>query len=564
MKKRIISLALCLLMLTVVVFTAACGNEEDPEGTLTIDGTKDARAMTLSIWGIKGEGTTDEAVAMVEAAMSKLSEAQYNTAIDLILLEEDEYEAKLEEYMDEIQARKDAEKEAEAARKKAEKEAKAKGETLATEKAPETTANTGDETAVDENGLIFTVYPEVEENQLDIFLITDFEMLMKFNEKEVISAIDNQINGESKLIKSYVHPSLISAAKIGGKTLAVINQQLVGDYTYMLVNKELLDKYYWDIDDIATISDAYLFIRDVERAEPEYQPIVGDLSPLNCNYFSPNGDKTIFGSMLDTTAVYGDDFKPAIIFQSTYWRNYTKLYSNLKLNGCIGSETFTPEDKFGVGILKGDADDLKPYTDKYHVVTLQAPQGTTENLFNGMFAVSTYTKDVARSTEILTYLNTRAEFRNLFGYGIEDVHYTLDDEGRLTKISDDYNMKLEYTGNCFIAYAPNGETMEYWDMAKEHNQELVLSPYFRFEITEEDIDMEYYEYTLGLANDFYTALDLCDEEDEAADVIDEYWELYENDEMVLEWLNEQPIPNGDKPAVDTLAKFYADWSRIRK
>ncbi len=563
MKKRTISLTLCLLMLAVAVFTAAC-DEGDTDGTLTIDGGNDAPAMTISIWGIKGEGTTDEAIAQVEAAMSKLSQTQYNTAIELVLLEEDEYAEKLEEYMDEIQARKDAEKEAEAARKKAEKEAKAKGETLATEKATEPVEDTAEVTVLDEYNLPVTLYPEVEENQLDIFLITDFEMLMQFNEKEVISQIDNQLNGESKLIKSYVHPSLISAAKIGGKTLAIINQQIVGDYTYMLVNKELLDKYYWDIDDIATLSDAYLFIRDVERDEPEYQPLVGDISPLSCNYFSPNGEKTIFGSMLATTAVYGDDFKPAIIFQSTYWRNYAKLYSNLKLNGCIGSETFTAEDKFGVGILKGNAEDLEAYADEYHVVTLQAPQGTTENLFNGMFAISTYTKSVDRSMEILTYLNTRAEFRNIFGYGIEGVHYKLDDDGRLTKISDDYNMKLEYTGNCFIAYAPNGETMEYWDMAKEHNQELVLSPYFRFEITEEDIDMEYYEYMLGLANDFYTALDLCDEEDEAAAVIDEYWELYEEDEMVAEWLNEQPLPNGDIPAVKTLAKFYADWSKIRK
>lgn len=558
MKKRIISLMLCLLMLAVAVLTAACGGEDDTEGTLTIDGTTDAAAMTISIWGIKGEGTTDEAVAMVEAAMSKLSEAQYNTAIDLILLEEDEYAEKLEAYMDGIQAIKDEE----AARKKAEKEAKAKGETVVTTAPAET--ESGDETAVDENGLVFTVYPEVADDQLDIFLITDYEMLMYFNEKGVISSVDNQLNGTSKLIKSYVHPSLISAAKIGGKTLAILNQQIVGDYTYMLVNKELLDKYYWDIDDIATLQDAYLFIRDVQRDEPEYQPFVGDLSPLSCNYFSPNGDKTIFGSMLAPTAVYGDDFAPTYLFQFTQWKNYTKLYYNLKMNNCIGSETFTPEDKFGVGVMKGNAEDLEPYTDDYHVVTLQAPQGTTENLFNGMFAVSTYTKSVDRAMEIVTYLNTRAEFRNLFGYGIEGVHYKLDDEDRLTKISDDYNMKLEYTGNCFIAYAPNGQTMEYWDMAKSHNQELVLSPFFRFEITEEDIDMEYYDYMQGLADAFYAALDLCTSEEEVVAAIDEYWELYENDDMVIEWLNEQPLPNGDTPAVNTLAKFYSDWSKIKK
>lgn len=563
MKRRFVSLALCLLMLVSTFAVASCGEDENPEGTLVIDGSTDASAMTLSIWGIKGEGTTDEAIAMVEEAMSKLTEAQYNTAIDLILLEEDEYEEKLEEYMDEIQAIKDAKKEAEAARKKAEKEAKAKGETLPPEPEKET-ESTGDETVLDEYNLPTTLYPEVAEDQLDIFLITDYEMLTKFNDKGVLSALDNQLNGECKLIKSYVHPSLISAGKMGNKTVAILNQQLVGENTYMLVNKELSDKYYWDIDDFKTLDDAYLFIRDVKRSEPDYQPFVGELSPLSCNYFSPNGDKTLFGAMLPPEAVNGDDIAPSMLFNFTYWRRYTTLYYNLKAYDCFGSETFTPEDKFGVGVLKGNANDLTPYTENYHVVTLQSPQGTTENIYNGMFAVSTYTKNVDRSMEVLMYLNTRAELRNLFGYGIENVHYELDDEGRLTKISDDYNMKLEYTGNCFIAYAPNGETMDYWNVAKEHNQALVLSPFFKLEVPEESIDMEYYNYTLGLANDFYAAMEACKNDEEVAATIDEYWELYENDEMVLEWLNEEPFPQGDKPAVKSLAKFYKDWSRTKK
>lgn len=563
MKRRFVSLALCFLMLVSTFAVASCGEEENPEGTLVIDGATDASAMTISIWGIKGEGTTDEAVAMVEEAMSKLTETQYNTAIDLILLEEDEYEEKLEEYMDEIQAIKDAKKEAEAARKKAEKEAKAKGETLPPEPEKET-ESTGDETVLDEYNLPTTLYPEVAEDQLDIFLITDYEMLEKFNDKGVLSALDNQLNGSCKLIKSYVHPSLISAGKMSNKTVAILNQQLVGENTYMLVNKELLDKYYWDIDTFKTLDDAYLFIRDVKRSEPDYQPFVGDLSPLSCNYFSPNGDKTLFGSMLEPTAVNGDDIAPTMLFTLTAWRRYTTLYYNLNAYGCIGSETFTPEDKFGVGVFKGNANDLAPYTDNYHVVTLQAPQGTTDNIYNGMFAVSTYTKNVDRSMEVLMYLNTRAELRNLFGYGIENVHYELDDEGRLTKISDDYNMKLEYTGNCFIAYAPNGETMDYWNVAKEHNQALVLSPFFKLEVTEEDIDMDYYNYTLGLANDFYAAMEACKNEDEVSATIDEYWELYENDKMVLEWLNEEPLPQGDNPPVKSLAKFYKEWSRTKK
>ena len=87
---------------------------------------------------------------------------------------------------------------------------------------------------------------------------------------------------------------------------------------------------------------------------------------------------------------------------------------------------------------------------------------------------------------------------------------------------------------------------------------------YKLEVTEADIDMEYYNYTLGLANDFYAAMEKCKTEDEVAATLDEYWELYENDEMILEWLNEEPLPQGDKPAVKSLAKFYKEWSRAAK
>ena len=561
-------MALSLLMLVTALATSACG-EEETDDTLTIEGNA-ARAMTLSIWGIKGEGTTDEAIAEVEAAMSKLTEAQFNTAIDLVLLEEDEYEKKLEEYMDTIQARIDAEKAEAEARKKAEREAKKRSETLATEETekPEETSDTADETILDEYGLPTTLYPEVEEDQLDIFLITDYEMLEKFNEKGVFSSLDEQLNGASKLIKSYIHPTMISAGKMNGKTVAIINQQLVGEYTYMLVNKELLEKYYWDIDNIATLSDAYQFILDVEREEPEYQPFVGDISPINVQYFSLDGQKTVFGNMLAPTAVSGDDFTPRFMFQVVNWTRHIKLYKNLDFNNCIGSETFTADDKFGVGIMKGNANDLAAYEEDYHVVILQAPQGTTDNIFNGMFAVSTYTKSVARSMEIITYLNTRSEIRNIFGYGIEGVHYELDDEGRLTRLNDDYNMKLEYTGNCFIAHAPDGQTKEYWDLAKDHNIELVLSPYFKLNITEEDIDMEMYAHCLEIAEDFYADLDECTSEEEVVDLLDEYWELCENDDVAVEWINEAPTLPEDAPEdaepPKTIGKFYKDWSKIKK
>lgn len=567
MKKRFISMALCLLMLVTAVVTSACGGDEEDDGTLTIEGGSSARPLTISLWGIKGEGTTDEAVAAVEEAMSKITQAKFNTAIDLILIEEDEYEEKLTEYIEGIQAEIDRLKKEEEARKQAEKEAKKRGETLATEevKEPESTDTFEEETVLDENGLPVTLYPEVEDGQLDIFLITDYEMLSKFNDMKVLSALDDELNGESKLLRSYIHSTLLSAGKMNGKTVAILNQQTVGEYTYMLVNKELLAKYYWNIDDITSLDTAYPFIRDVKRGEPDYQPFVGDISPLNIQYFSPNGEETVFGSMLPLDAKYGDDFAPQRLLQNDLWVRYTKARYLLEYHDCIGSETFTAEDKFGVAIMKGKAEDISPFEENYHIVTLQAPQGTAENLYNGMFAVSTYTKSVARSMEVLTLLNTDAEFRDIFGHGVEGVHYKVEKNDGITKLNDDYNVPLEYTGNCFITYPNNGDPKTYWDTYEQHNVELVLSPYFQFEVTEDGIDMEVYKQAQEFMDKFYTNLAKCTNVAEIDLVIDDHL-LSSRRGGLKEWINQDPPKPKDEneEPMKTLGTYYKDWLQSKQ
>ena len=102
MKRRLISIALCLAMLCTAIMTASCGKEDDMSD---VGEDKVASAMTITIWGIKEKGTTDEAIAEVEAAMSRITEAQFNTAVKLMLYTENEYDKMLEKKMDEISER---------------------------------------------------------------------------------------------------------------------------------------------------------------------------------------------------------------------------------------------------------------------------------------------------------------------------------------------------------------------------------------------------------------------------------------------------------------------------
>ncbi len=558
MKKRLLSFMLAALMILTAVISASCGaEEEDP----TLDLEKDkARAMTLTIWGVKGKGTTDEAVALVEEKMSSITEAQFNTAIKLMLFEEDEYEKALEAKMDAIQAQLDKEAEEAEAKKKAEKEAKKnKDKNKETTKKTETTETTeaADETILDENGFESILYPEVEDTQLDIFLITDYEMFQKYHEKEVLSALDEQLSSSSKLLKSYVHPIYMEAGKIDGKkTYAIVNSKYVGEYTYLLCNRELMDKYYYDIDDMNLFSDTLDFIIDVNANDPDYIPVMGNLEPLNLYYGSIDGTESIVGGMFEPSMSAGGISCPKILLADINWKNHLIMQKKLEAMDCVGPETVTPNDKFGVAIIKGDAMAAVPYEENYYTKVLMYPQATEENVCKGAFAVSTYTKNLARSMEILTYLNTKQDLINTFAYGVEGVHYELDPEGVVRKLSKDYNMDLNYVGNNFMLYPPEGTYAEYWLDARAQNLDTVKYVYWGFSFEPEEMDAELDAY----AKDYYKKF-MAAYEQQPAEGIEEWlsdqWDITDTDEKLQAWGGNAAFENPTSyPAV------YTAWFNI--
>ena len=566
MKRRLISIALCIAMLCTAIMTASCGNEDDMSD---VGEDKVASAMTLTIWGVKEKGTTDEAIAEVEAAMSRITEAQFNTAVKLMLYTEAEYDKMLEKKMDEIQERLDAEAAEAEAKKAAEKEARKNGgadTTTAEETSAEDSTELADETVLDEYGLPTTLYPEVEDNQLDIFLMTDYKMFQKYSEKGVLSALDEQLSSSSKLLKSYINPSLLAAGKVGKTTYAIINNQMVGEYTFMLLNKNMMDKYYYDPDDFTSLNDAKEFI-EVVGANESVTPYAGIREPIGINYFTADGSKSVVGNMVSPTAVAGEGGGPSSLFSSRMWTTYIKLMKEIESNNWLGSETPKATDNFAVGIVQGEWADVEGFEDNYYVKVLQNPQGTTENMYNGMFAVSTYTKNVARSLEILTYLNTRSDLRNLFGYGVEGVHYELDKEGVVKKLSNDYNMKLEYTGNTFIAYPPEGTSADVWEVAKLHNLDLVMSPWFGFSYDEAQIDQTVRAGVKSFSDSFYRELESVSY-DELEDFLDEKSSDASSNTSIQAFIateveadESETKTDKDEDAVEILpmGKIFADW-----
>ena len=99
MKKRLLSMLVCAFIL-VPVFLTGCS---DTDETLTVEQTK-ASAITLTLYSIVEDGTTETAVKAVQNALNDITENTLNTHVILKFYTASEYEKVLNDKINEIQA----------------------------------------------------------------------------------------------------------------------------------------------------------------------------------------------------------------------------------------------------------------------------------------------------------------------------------------------------------------------------------------------------------------------------------------------------------------------------
>ena len=486
MKRRITCLLLCMVMVFSAFSLISCSGDNDADKEK--DDVFTRNPMTLSLWLPTYEGTSQASITEVEAALNKISRAQYNTAIELHLIQSDKYEdqvdAKLAEIND-ILTKTEAEKKAQ---KQAEREARKRGEVI-------TTAETETEEIVSADFGDGVIFPSVSSTQFDIFLVRGYDKFMSYATESLLSAIDDELNGSAKLIKSYVFPTFLEQATLYGSTVAVPNNHPVGEYTYLLVNKELCDSYYYDPNDLDSLVNCKEFIEDVGKTT-KITPLLGEVTTPGLRYWSADGSYCTLATMVLDDSDPTSKLNIRNIFGLKAYVNTTLMMKQLKEQGFIGNNP--DETKFGVGVVTGNTEDLAKYGEivydedrnvtevgNYYVKVLCRPRATTEDVYEAMFAVSSYTKDNRRAMEIVQLLNTDTKFRTILQYGVEGVHWQIDNESSsadpyIKILRDDYKMKLVETGNVFITYPEAGVPMSYWADGRKQNQDSLLDPMIRF------------------------------------------------------------------------------------
>jgi len=557
MNKKLTTLLLAM-MLALGSFTGCSSQATEEDVEATADTEEAARiSMTLSLWLPTSKNTTEEAIELAEAQINRLTQAKFDTAIELKAIPEADYQKTIDGELERIAAALIAEEE-EAERKRKElKELKAQGIEVETE--PETeegeTEAAEEETIVNELGISVIKYPEVGANQLDIFLVQGYDNYLRYIENEYIQQLDGELSGTSKILKTYIYPTYLSLANVSG-TYAIPNNHPVGEYEYLLVNKELVEQYDYNPKDLSTLVKCADFIKDIASQNLEgVTPLLGDVDYKNIVFCGEDPTEfSLISALLSNSSAYNVKALPKSTFTQNAYINTLGMMKELKELGYVGDGKVDEGEKFAVGVVAGDGSVAAQYEDEYYVNIHTKPMMTEEDVYGSMFAVSSYSKSLARSMEIITYLNTNSDIRTILQYGAQGVHWEYDDEDTketISILSDDYQMDIVNTGNVYMTYPGEGIPMSHWDYAKQQNLDSTSDPFMKFEGFVTDANKAQIEELAALSKQYKDRIDALTFAEWDAEISAIKKELKDN-ELITSLLDGEENEN-------SIATVYNDW-----
>ena len=526
MKKRLFALFLAVATMLPLIF-ASCGTATNSGEVITEDEIAARKPKTVVLTLMTGDETTDEAIKAVQDEINSITTQRFKTQVILRYFKESEYEEKIDQIVADIAEERTLQAELDSIADASEKESKRhsaidkliaadkddgarKSKWYKEEVQEEESETEFYETEFNILGASVEKYPTASATQMDVFLICGAENLTKYVSDEAYATdgesfllqLDEMLASSASELNHYLNPNTLAGGKVGNGTYAIpTNRQLASEYTYLVLDKALVAKYGIDESKITGLTDkeTIKYLNAVSAGETDVSPILNSLAGLYDKvdedaFIKPisladapgivgifSGETTIFGTYVSNASSTGMKSVPKNILNQ--WQ-YTEFYTYMKQferNGYFCEEP-TKDTKYALAVVEGD--EAYPSTmdsSKYIVKVLEKPIASTETVGEYMLGISKYAENADRCMELITFLNTNSEFRNLLQYGIKGVNYKIEeDTGKLVRLNHDYMMNIYTTGNTFIAYPEEDMSLDVWEKAKETNKSTLVSPYLGF------------------------------------------------------------------------------------
>ncbi len=494
-----------------------CSKKTDDEAAADITDEASDSAMTLAMYLLCESEVSPEQAQKIETAVNKITKPKFKTQLKLYFYTADKYYEALDASF--------------AARAAAEEAG------LIMDTTPEDGEAVKDETFINEEwGITEIKYPTIDSFQVDIFYIGGYDNFIKYKNDGMLSKLDDEISHDSKLINDYISANYLTfMKKLNSGTFAVPNNAAIGKYQYLLLNKDVLEKTRYNTNaglaqfDSLTCAAVQSVLEQVKTEYTEYTPLYSSVGPdglplTNWKFWGvdENGvlcnDFSLLACDGYTNAKYMEKDASYLagtmnILRNNDFKSAVKTLKMYKTNGYYGTAEELEDGKVAVAYLEGSTDIPEKYADDYIAIPIGTPVMETEDLYKDMFAVSSYSSSVNRSMEIVTYLNTNEEFRNLLLYGIEGENYELvnsnyfNENGEAYKVvrrmNNNYMMAAEKTGNTLITYTLEGGNPTLNNYIKVQNTNVIISVTMGFTLNTDlhEVNTEWLQGTRALSAD---------------------------------------------------------------
>ena len=288
----------------------------------------------------------------------------------------------------------------------------------------------------------------------------------------------NSDRGQS--LQQAVDPLFWKGVTVDGNIYGVPTNKELAAPLQFLFSKELVEKYGFDLSGPLTLEGLEPMLKTVAQNEPGCIPLFFDSDPMDLMATQGYEYLTVNTSPL---VIRTDDPKGRILnlyetpeaqrLLRLLHRYYQAGYINADAALRTGLSRFEDEKVF-CRISNGG-----PYSSEsfsidygYPIIAVQASPALVTNVSTqgGIMAINAKTRHPREAQIFLTAVNTDPDVRNLLNFGVEGIHYRMNENRQAELLSTDYRGVPYAQGNWFILHTMAGEPQDKWDFYREFNQ----------------------------------------------------------------------------------------------
>jgi len=362
----------------------------------------------------------------------------------------------------------------------------------------------------------------------------------------------------SEAVKSAVPDTVLQYLYRDDKVYSVPCMQTMTTVQAVHMRKDLVDKYNFDYKSCETLADFAPFFEQIAKNEEGVFPFETNDSWLMWKEFVDNYWWWNYGLVLKqdgSNKIYS-------MFDVPEFKQYAELLHEFYEAGYIREDVLTFErgnknadikagkyaawtngSKPGIEVENFNSYGFETYVKEIVAPTVNSPGSTT-------LGISTTSEHPEKAFQVIELLCTSSEIMNLLCYGVEGIHYTLNDAGKIVLDPNAKYSQAGFTwayGNQFLLTLTENQPDGLWETTIEKNNTSELPYGFGLSIPQDvkeaiETDVSLYQ---AIYNEYwYTIVNGAKDPDEYWDELKERTAEYQNaiieklQPVVDEWIAE--------------------------